>query len=163
MSPERGHTRRLLEAYLDAALSPDGAPEPAAPCAAPPEVAPPLARWCQFRAGPFRFVLPAAAVQDGGGESAVRVSGLALVPARYRGRAGAGIPGGPDVLVLKGGRVAIVDCLVTGALEVAEGALQSRGLRPDTPWIAGTLTSPPCFVLDSVALQLHFGRRGGAG
>lgn len=163
MSPDHGNTRRLLEAYIDAALSAEVAPEAPSPPLTPQGPATlPVTRWRQFRVGPFRFLLPAAAVQDGSGDGAVRVSGLALVPARYRTRVGTPIPGGPDALLLKGGRVAIVDCLATGELDVADDALQSRGLRPDTPWIAGTLVSPPCFVLDSVALQLHFGRRGGA-
>jgi hypothetical protein len=108
-------------------------------------------------------VLPAAAVQATDGEGAVRVSGLVLVPARYRAQAGVSLASGSDVVVLKGGRVAIVGCLASGELDVAEDLIQCRGVRPDTPWIAGTLAVPPCFVLDSVALQLHFERRGGAG
>jgi hypothetical protein len=61
--------------------------------------------------------------------------------------------------VLKGGRIAIIGCTRGGELRIAECAIITRGLRPDTPWIMGSIQQPPSFVLDSDALQLHFGRR----
>lgn len=118
-------------------------------------------RFMQFRVGPFQFVLQAAAVSDGirWPERALRISGHALVPARYRDTLDLSAITGPDLIALKGGRIEIAGCLRCGELEVPATAIRTRGLRPDTPWLMGSLRQPPSFVLDPDALQLHFGRR----
>lgn len=146
-------TRELLTAYLDAHLA-TSTPAPSASVTAQ--------RHVHFRVGPFQFLLAAAALGEArGGERPSRVQASELVPARYRDRFEPGRTTGPDVLVLKGGRIEIAGCLRCGEIDVPGAAITARGLRPESPWILGSVQQPPCFVLDSDALQLHFGRRAG--
>ena len=119
------------------------------------------AAFLQFRAGPFQFVLQASAVLELArwGARCIQIEGCELVPERYRAKLEQAAPGGPDRLLLKGGRIAIIGCTRGGELRILERAIITRGLRPDTPWIMGSIQQPPSFVLDSDALQLYFGRR----
>jgi len=151
-------TRRLLERYLDEHLcaAPDDATAHDATAASAVEAS---ARYVHFKVGPFQFVLAAAALGEAPGERGLQVPARELVPVRYRDRL-EGHATGPDALALKGGRIGIAGCLRMGILELPPDAITSRGLRPDTPWIMGSVLQPPCFVLDPDALQLHFGRRG---
>ena len=130
-----------------------------------PRAEPRTLAMCRFRVGPFRFVINAAAVADGDIENprALAIAAAVLVPPRYRvhlERAPAIL--GPDTLALKGGRMLIRECLREGVVEIAPETITTRGMRPDSPWILGSLGAPPCFVLDGDALHLHFGRRGGS-
>ena len=93
------------------------------------------------------------------GARCIQIDVCELVPERYRAKLDQAAVGGPDRLVLKGGRIAIIGCTRGGELRIPAGEIITRGLRPDTPWIMGSIQQPPAFVLDSDALQLHFGRR----
>jgi hypothetical protein len=146
-------TQALLEQYLDGHLT--------TPTGAPPVHESSSAAFVQFRVGPFQFVLKASAVIElpQWGARCIQVEVCELVPERYRAKLDQAALGGPDRLMLKGGRIAITGCTRGGELRIPEGEIITRGLRPDTPWIMGSIQQPPSFVLDSDALQLHFGRR----
>ncbi|MGD9601947.1 MAG: hypothetical protein AB7V59_09075 [Gammaproteobacteria bacterium] len=154
-SPQGSTTRRLLERYLDEHLAADVV----APTPDPTSAAPAVSRYVHFRVGPFQFVLAAAAVGESLGERSLQIAATELVPVRYRDRL-AGHVQGPDMLVLKGGRIGIAGCLRIGILDLPPAAVSARGLRPESPWIMGSVQQPPSFVVDPDALMLHFGRRG---
>ncbi len=156
MPPIQHSTRALLEQYLEGHL--------ATQASAPPLGAFSPAPFFQFRVGPFQFVLKASAVdeQPRFGARCLQVDGCELVPDRYRAKLDQAALGGPDRLLLKGGRIEIIGCTRGGELQIPAHEIITRGPRPDTPWIMGSLQQPPSFVLDSDALQLHFGRRAEA-
>ncbi len=117
--------------------------------------------YAHFKIGPFQFLVSANELGDTVSASrTVRVAALELIPQRYRARlpAAASLTG-PDTLLLKGGRVAIVGCLQCGEHMVLEARIKTRGMRSDAPWILGSVDDPPSFVLDTDALLLHFYRR----
>ncbi len=153
MQSMQNSTQLLLEQYLEGHLT--------TPISAWPSHESSAAAFLQFRVGPFQFVLKASAVSElpQWGARCIQIDVCELVPERYRAKLDQAAVGGPDRLVLKGGRIAIIGCTRGGELRIPAGEIITRGLRPDTPWIMGSIQQPPAFVLDSDALQLHFGRR----
>ncbi len=115
-----------------------------------------------FRVGPFRFLLAGA---DAGGatrDTASCMHGAELVPPQFRAHldAAGGVMMGADTVWLAGGCLAIAGCVCEGHREIDMANVRQRELRSEAPWIAGTLADPPAFVLDPLALELHFRRRG---
>jgi hypothetical protein len=150
----------LLE-YFDAHLAADST----SPGANVTQVGTAVTRFVLFKVGHIRFAMAAheiASVARVPEPQCTYVSGVSLVPARYRAQLGAAA-GHVHYLHIAGTRLGIGQCHADGTTTVLPAAIVRRSAPASECWIVATLTDPPSLVLDKDALVRHLRARELAG